>query len=69
MSRRFTTQREDMEFLRRRLSEAMHEWKVGDECMTYRMDGVTKVKAIRGDLVELENGDHMHRTKMRVVQR
>ena len=69
MSRRFTHPSEDAAFLLRRFIEAQREWKVGDECMTYRMDGITKVAAIRGDLVELENGDVMHRTKMREVQK
>lgn len=68
MRRRYTTAREDAAFLFRRLAEGTREWKVGDECMSWNMQTVTRVKEIRGDIVHLENGDHMHRTKMRVVK-
>ncbi len=62
-----TTRRQDAEFLMKRLDEANTDWKVGDLIMPYKGDIPTRVKAVTGDILYLENGESMHRSHGRRV--
>lgn len=67
-SRRYSTHKQDFEFLRSRIQDATREWKVGDACLSYNMQSQTTVKEINGDVITLANGDALHRSKMHSVK-
>lgn len=59
--RRYTTKREDAEFLARVYDQVHKQRKVGDEVLIYQGGGKTcKIAKIEGVTVTLENGDTMH---------
>lgn len=64
--RRHTTRTEDTAFLLQRYAEATRKWTVGERCLSYNMRVVTTVRRIDGDIIFLANGEHMHRSHMRV---
>lgn len=65
---RYTTKAQDMAFLAKRFGDASKKWKVGDECMSYKGNEVTKVSRIDGPIIYLANGDSMHVSKMKSVK-
>jgi hypothetical protein len=65
MARRYTTAREDAKFLSNALTDARREWKVLDECMSFKGPGTAIVEAIDGDTFHLSDGTSGHRSKMR----
>ena len=65
--RRFTTRKQDTEFLLKRFADAVRVWAIGDKCLTYDKTAETTVVAVDGDIVTLANGDKLHCSRMRGV--
>ena len=68
MARRTLTLAASARWLAARMAEAKREWKPGDECASYRQDAITRVLRVEGEIVHLENGESMHRSKMHGAQ-
>ena len=59
------SKRQQAEYMLTLLGEARKPRAVGDVVQSYNGRATTKIKAIDGDLVTLENGDRLHISKVR----
>lgn len=59
-----TTRAQDAAYLARRLEDAARGWKVGDACRSFRGLGTTRVAAVAGSILKLEDGTSGHVSRM-----
>jgi len=52
-------------FVLERLQDASRAWKTGDDCLSFRGPGVTKVVRVEGEMCFLADGTSGHHTRMR----